>query len=200
MHEQRHARVHRRHHRRRADGVDLNHHARLLAFVHDGANDVHLLRGRAGHRRQGDLAGELDAQRRHLANLGARRVGRVLVEAQHARRDDARPVDLARLDAVAQRDVALGGPASREERGVAGLELGLHLLLFHRAGVEVPMRVDEAWHRRHALGVDRLAGRGCRRAGTGGDDLSAPHDDGAALDDGCVGADDADVGDRQVLR
>jgi hypothetical protein len=148
----------------------------------------------------GPGTGVSHTQRRHLADFGARRIRRVLVEAQRAGRDDARPVDLARFDLVAQRDVAFGGTAGGEKRRVARFELGLHLRLLHRTGVEVPVRVDEPWHGRHALGVDRLPGGRGRTGRACRDDLSSAHHDGAALDHAGIGPDNADVGDRQVLR
>src|SRR5262245_1945853 len=200
MHQKRDAGTDSGHHRRCAHGVNLDQHAGLLAFVDDCLQDLHLLRGGAGHGGQRNLAGELDPHRRHLPNLSPGRFGRVLIQPQHARRDDARPIDLARLDAIPQRDVPVGWTARREERGVAGFELRLHLRLFHRAGVEMPMRVDEAWHRAHACGVDRLAARGRRLAGGHRHDLSRADDDRSALDHRRVGADDARVGDREVLR
>jgi hypothetical protein len=63
---------------------------------------------------------------------------------------------------------------------------------------DVAMRVDEAGHRRHALGIDGRAGAG-RGRGPNRCDPSAAHDDRAAFDDLAVADEDAGVGDHEVL-
>ena len=136
----------------------------------------------------------------HLADLGAGHLGRVVVQPQRPGRDDARPVDDALVDVIAQRDVAFRGSAAGQHRGVAGFEQRLHLRLFVGAGVDVAVGVDEAGHGGHAFGVDLFSGpacwprppprrRFCRRA----------HDHRARIDHGSVPDDDADVGDRHIL-
>ena len=171
----------------------------MFAFVEHGAQGLELLLARARHRRQRDLARVLDAHRRHLADLLARRLRRVVREPHRARRDDPRAVDHALLDVVTQRDVAFGRAAAREHRRVAGLEEPLHLRLLFGTRVDVLVRVDEPRHRRHSLRVDRLTGLLRRRAGRDGRDLAAAHDDRAALDHRAVADDDPGVSDREVL-
>ena len=175
VHEQRDARLDGRVHRRRAHGVHLHVDADLLAFVEHGAQHLELLRARAGHRRQRDLARVLDARAPSSRELlRARASGVVLGEPQALRRNDARTVDLAGLDVLAQRDVAVAGAAAGENRRVAGLELALHLRLLLGPGVDVPVRVDEARHRAHALGVDDLAARAARGAPAATDTILPP--------------------------
>ena len=132
VHQQRHARLHRGHHRARAHGMHLHHHAGLLRFVDHRAKHFQFLLARAGHRRQRDFAGELDALRGHRADCRAAFVG-CASQVDALGGNDARSVDHAAVDVVSQRDVAVAGPAARENRRVAGLELRLHLRFFHRA-------------------------------------------------------------------
>jgi hypothetical protein len=66
--------------------------------------------------------------------------------------------------------------------------------------VDVFVRIDEAGHRAHALGVDRLQPLCRRRARGYRHDLAAAHDDRARLDYLAAANDDSGVGDCDVLR
>src|SRR4029453_7973635 len=80
----------------------------------------------------------------------------------------------------------------------AGFEQGLHLRLLVRSSVDVPVSIDEARHRAHALRVDGLE---TLRIGPGGDrnDLAGAHNHGARVDHRAVAHNHAGVGDRDIL-
>src|SRR5262249_4664117 len=145
------------------------------------------------------LADKLHTERREPAHLRSNRVGRAAGQIEPARRDDSRSLDDAFVDVIPQREVTLGRTAAGENRRVAGVEQRLHLLLLVRAGVDVPMRVDEAGTRGQTTAVDRLAAAAARRARSGARDAASAHEDETLVDDRAVADDDANVGDGEVL-
>ena len=197
VHEVFHAGVDGRHHGLRAHGVDLHARARLLRFVEQHAQVLHFLRRGTGLRRQRDLADPFHAELRDRLSFRADFVRRAVREIEARRRNDARAADHAFIDVVAQRDVAFGRAAARQDRRVACVEQRLHFLLLVRARVHVTVRVDEAGQGAHAVRVDRL-GR-VRRGGADRRDLAAADQDRAPFDDGAVADDDAHIIDGEIL-
>jgi hypothetical protein len=72
--------------------------------------------------------------------------------------------------------------------------------LLRIASHEVMVSVDEAGDGGHAASINDLHAASVWRAGGNGDKLSAANDDRTILNDVTIAHDDADIGDRQVLR
>ena len=123
VHEQRDAGIHRGHHRGRAHGVDLHEDAGLLPLVERRRADVLSSFSLGPGTGVSAISPVYLIPIAAILRISARaRLGRADSEPQRAGRDDPRSVDHALLDVIAQRDVALGRTAARENRGVAGLE------------------------------------------------------------------------------
>ena len=90
----------------RADGVDVDLHALLGAFVDDGLDHFDLGLGRGGFGRQRDLSRVLDALGGHRTDGCTSLVGGA-AQVHALGRNDARTVDQAGIDVVTQRDVAV---------------------------------------------------------------------------------------------
>lgn len=78
------------------------------------------------------------------------------------------------------------------------IEHRLRLILIEL--IDVLVRVDVARHCGHALAIDDPQAGGVGRTGGSGYDLAAADDDRAGLDYRTGHCDDADVGDRHILR
>src|SRR5262249_43901762 len=113
---------------------------------------------------------------------------------------NARPLDETFLDVVSKRDVSFCRTATRQHRRITCIEQFLHLLLLIRAGIDVPMAIDETRHRRHSMHIDRLPPVRVRTAGADRNQLPATNDDRTAIDHGSITDDDPRVRDHQVLR
>ena len=87
---------------------------------------------------------------------------------------------------IPQREVSFRGTASGQDRGVAGFEKRLHLGFLIWSRIDVPVRIDEPGHGRHAPGTDGLATRRRRYAGGHGSYFPATHHDRSAIDDRSV--------------
>ena len=124
----------------------------FFAFVDDGLEDFDFLRASVPGTGVSAISPVNLTPIAAILRISARAIsGRVVGQPNLPGRNDARAVDDALLDVIAERDVAVGRTAAGEDRRVAGFELRLHLRLLVGPGVDVPVRIDEPGHRRHAL-------------------------------------------------
>lgn len=205
VHQQWHTSVHGCEHGLRADRVDHDQDAGLLALV-DDRSKVFQLRGRRRLRVDVFLADEFDPERGEPAQLRACLLRGPLAQIDLRGGNDTRPLELARIDSPFELEVSFGRAAASEQRRVSGLEELLHALcglilqpLIRVAADDVTMSVDEAGHQRHAARVDRPRVRWARRSRADRRDAATPDDHGAGLDDRAVAHQDAGVGNDKVL-
>ena len=123
-------------------------------------------------------------------------------------RDDARPFELARIDAALELHDARHRPAARHQCREARVEELLHALhgllaepLLGVAVDDVAVRVDVAGQHGAAAGVERRLACGGSAPGTGGDrDDAAVVDDDRAARDVRADVENACVRDDEILR